>query len=47
MAPTKKCWDCGETMYIDNEEKTPKGTYVTYICRTYSCRNSEKVFIDD
>lgn len=51
MAKGKKCPECGESCYAQDEDYQPQGTYVTYVCRNGTCPSvkrgypwKEKVF---
>lgn len=44
MARGKKCPSCGYNMFAEHEDHQPKGTYVTYVCLSTSCKFREKVF---
>lgn len=51
MARGKRCPECGDPMYAQDEKYEPKGTTVTYVCRNGRCASvkrgypaKEKVF---
>lgn len=41
MAKGRKCPQCGASMFGQDEEEQPMGSWVTYVC---ACGFSEKVF---
>jgi len=44
MAQGKKCPYCNSVMYAQSEKSEPKGNFVVYVCRTSSCKHTEKFF---
>lgn len=54
MAKGKRCSECGSPMYAQTEKYEPKGTWVTYVCRSGTCKSvqrgypsQDKVFEDN
>lgn len=44
MAKGKKCPECGTVMYAQDEKYEPKGTWVTYVCRSGVCPSVKRGF---
>lgn len=51
MARGRRCPECHDVMYAQDEQCQPKGTWVTYVCRSGRCPSvkrgypaKEKVF---
>lgn len=44
MAKGKRCRECGDTMYAQDEKYEPKGTTVTYVCRNGRCPSVQRGF---
>lgn len=44
MARGKKCPSCGYQLIAIKEVSEPKGTWVTYKCRSSTCTHTERVF---
>jgi hypothetical protein len=42
MAPTERCPACRNVMYAQDERHMPKGSDVTYVCRSGSCPTAVK-----
>lgn len=42
MARGKRCPECKEPMYAQDEKYEPQGTWVTYICRNGKCPGAKR-----